>query len=79
MSHVVDYYPTLVMVAGGSLAKSKTLDGVDLMPAVAEGKPSQRTEIVHNIEMFRGAVRQDEWKLVWRTNDHRTSQKYTSC
>ena len=28
--HVVDYYPTLVNLAGGSLAKSKPLDGLDL-------------------------------------------------
>jgi len=30
LMHVVDYYPTLVKLAGGSLDKSKTLDGVDM-------------------------------------------------
>jgi arylsulfatase A-like enzyme len=34
---------------------------------LSEGKPSPRTEIVYNIEPFRAAVRQGEWKLVWRT------------
>ena len=34
---------------------------------IAEGKPSPRTEIVYNVEPFRGAVRQGDWKLVWHT------------
>ncbi|HMH08899.1 MAG TPA: hypothetical protein VK579_19635 [Terriglobales bacterium] len=32
-----------------------------------KGKPSPRSEIVYNIESFRGTVRQGDWKLVWRT------------
>jgi arylsulfatase A-like enzyme len=31
------------------------------------GKPSPRTEVVYNVEPFRGAVRQGDWKLIWRT------------
>ena len=30
-------------------------------------KASPRTEVVYNIEPFRGAVRRGDWKLVWRT------------
>jgi arylsulfatase A-like enzyme len=26
-----------------------------------------RDEVVYNVEMFRGAVRKGDWKLVWRT------------
>ena len=59
-------YPTLARLAGASLAKTKPLDGIDVWPTVAEGKPSPRTEVVYGIEPFRGAVREGDWKLVWR-------------
>jgi arylsulfatase A-like enzyme len=65
--HVVDLYPTYAKVAGGNTAKAKPLDGFDMMPSIADGQPSPRHEVVYNIEMFRGAVRQDDWKLFWRT------------
>ena len=64
--HEVDMYPTLARLAGASLAKTKPLDGIDVWPTVAEGKPSPRTEVVYGIEPFRGAVREGDWKLVWR-------------
>jgi arylsulfatase A-like enzyme len=65
--HAVDMYPTLAALAGASTAKSKPLDGVDVWRVIAEGKPSPRTEIVYNVEPFRAALRQGDWKLVWRT------------
>lgn len=67
MMHVVDYYPTLAKLAGASLSKTKPLDGFDMWPTISEGKPSPRDEVVYNVEMFRGAVRKGDWKLVWRT------------
>jgi arylsulfatase A-like enzyme len=65
--HAVDLYPTIAAVAGASTAKSKPLDGVNVWDAIAEGKPSPRTEIVYSIEPFRAALRQNEWKVIWRT------------
>ena len=65
--HAVDIYPTLAALAGASTAKCKPLDGVNVWDTMAEGKSSPRTEIVYNIEPFRAAVRQGDWKLVWRT------------
>jgi arylsulfatase A-like enzyme len=64
--HVVDLYPTLAALAGASTQKCKPLDGVNVWNVIAQGEPSPRTEIVYNIEPFRAAVRQGDWKLVWR-------------
>jgi arylsulfatase B len=65
--HAVDLYPTLAALAGASIAKCKPLDGLNVWETIATGKPSPRSEIVYNIEPFRGALRQGDWKLVWRT------------
>ena len=65
--HAVDIYPTLAALAGASTAKCKPLDGVNVWGTIAEGKPAPRTEVIYNVEPFRGAVRQGDWKLIWRT------------
>jgi arylsulfatase A-like enzyme len=64
--HVVDMYSTLTKLAGASIAKCKPLDGLDVWGTISEGKMSPRTEVVYNIEPFHAAVRQGEWKLIWR-------------
>jgi arylsulfatase B len=66
MIHVVDMYPTLAKLAGASIAKCKPLDGLDVWDTISAGKPSPRSEIVYNVEPFRAAIRQGEWKLIWR-------------
>jgi arylsulfatase A-like enzyme len=65
--HAVDLYPTLAALAGASTAKSKPLDGVDVWSTIAEGAPSPRTEVIYNVEPFRAAVRQGDWKCIWRS------------
>ena len=65
--HAVDIYPTLAALAGASTARCKPLDGLNVWDTIAQGKPSPRTEIVYNVEPFRGALRQGDWKLIWRT------------
>ena len=64
--HIVDMFPTLVGLAGGTTAGGKPLDGLDMWPTIAHGAPSPRTEVVYDVEPFRAAVRQGNWKLVWR-------------
>ena len=64
--HAVDIYPTLAALAGASIAKCKPLDGVNVWDTIAEGKPSPRSEFVYNIEPFRAALRQGDWKIIWR-------------
>jgi len=67
MIHAVDIYPTFAALAGASTAKCKPLDGLNVWTTIAEGKPSPRTEVIYNVEPFRGAIRQGDWKLIWRT------------
>jgi arylsulfatase A-like enzyme len=64
--HAVDIYPTLAALAGASIAKCKPLDGVNVWDTIAEGKPSPRSEFVYNLEPFRAALRQGDWKIIWR-------------
>lgn len=66
MIHAVDLYPTFAALAGASTAECKPLDGLNVWNTIAEGSPSPRTEIVYNVEPFRGAVREGDWKLIWR-------------
>jgi arylsulfatase A-like enzyme len=63
--HMVDMYPTLTRLAGASSARAKPLDGLDV-GAAFEGGPSPRTEVVYDIEPFRAALREGDWKLVWQ-------------
>jgi arylsulfatase A-like enzyme len=67
MIHTIDMYPTLVTLAGGSMTKAKPLDGLDVWPTLSEGRPSPRTEVVYNLEIFRAGIREGDWKLIWRT------------
>lgn len=67
MVHTVDWYPTLLALAGAELAQPKAPDGLDLQATLLAGKPSPRTEVVYNVEPFRAALREGDWKLLWRT------------
>ena len=65
--HLVDMYPTLTGLASAPIGNSKPLDGRNVWPTIADGKASPRGEIVYNIGPFLAAVRQGDWKLVWKT------------
>lgn len=65
--HAVDIYPTLAALAGAPTGKCKPLDGVNVWSTIADGKASPRKEVIYNVEPFRGALRQGDWKLIWRT------------
>lgn len=65
--HAVDLYPTFAALADASTAKCKPLDGLNVWDTIAMGKASPRTEVIYNVEPFRGAMRQGDWKLIWRT------------
>ena len=65
--HAVDVYPTVASLAGASTSKCKPLDGTNVWKTIAAGAPSPRSEVVYNIEPFRGAVREGDWKLIWHS------------
>ena len=54
---MVDWYPTLLKLAGASLAQKLPLDGRDAWPTIAEGKPSPHEEILLNATPARGDPR----------------------
>jgi arylsulfatase A-like enzyme len=62
--HVVDWYPTLLKLCGADPDQRLPLDGKDIWPTLAEGKPSPHEAILMNTEPDRGAVRVGDWKLV---------------
>lgn len=64
--HIVDWYPTLLRIAGASLEQKLPLDGRDAWSAIAEGKPSPREEILLNAAPASGAIRLGAWKFVIR-------------
>src|SRR5262245_8897636 len=62
--HVVDFYPTLLTLAGAKLGQRLPLDGKDAWATIAEGKPSPHREILINAAPNAGAIRMGDWKLV---------------
>lgn len=67
MVHAVDLFTTVAHLAGASTESCKPLDGLNVWPTLSSGAPSPRTEVVYNVEPFRGAIRQGDWKLIWRS------------
>jgi arylsulfatase A-like enzyme len=64
LTHAVDLYTTLLKLGGGLTEQTKPVDGLDMWPTIAEGRPSPRAEVLINVEDFRGALRVGDWKLI---------------
>lgn len=62
--HIVDWYPTLLKLAGAALTQPLPLDGKDAWDTIAAGKPSPHTDILLNTTPNNGAIRVGNWKLV---------------
>lgn len=66
--HVVDWFPTLVNLAGGDANKqsaSLSLDGRDVWPMLTKGEKSPHDEILLVQSPTRAALRMGDWKLLW--------------
>lgn len=62
--HMVDVMPTLVALAGGQASSDHPFDGKNVWPVLAQGQPGPHEDLLINVEMFRGAVRKGDWKLI---------------
>ncbi|HEX4148997.1 MAG TPA: arylsulfatase [Pirellulales bacterium] len=62
--HIVDWYPTLINLAGGSLAQSHAIDGLDILPVLTQGAKSPHDAILLNSTPNNGALRMGDWKLI---------------
>ena len=65
--HIVDWYPTLLKVAGAPLEQKLPLDGRDLGPTLTDGAktPHDSILLVGNVP-GKAAIRSGDWKLLLR-------------
>jgi arylsulfatase A-like enzyme len=62
--HIVDWYPTLLKLAGVSTEQKLPLDGLDAWATIADGRPTPHKEILLNATPSGGGIRVGDWKLV---------------
>jgi arylsulfatase A-like enzyme len=62
--HIVDWYPTVLRLAGVTAAPKLPLDGRDAWATITAGAPSPHEAILLNAYPRGGAVRMGDWKLV---------------
>ncbi len=72
--HIVDWYPTLLKLAGASIEQKKPLDGLDIWGCITEGKSSPHPILLVNAEANRGAIRAGDWKLVLSRRGRKANQ-----
>ena len=65
MAHI-DWFPTLVTLAGGDPQAGPPLDGLDIWDVISAGAPTPHQELLHNYDTsskptagFRGALRRE--------------------
>jgi arylsulfatase A-like enzyme len=68
--HMVDWYPTLVHLVGGSLDQKLPLDGKDIWPVLTQGAKSPHESILLcGTVPKRVAIRMGDWKLLLNPNE----------
>jgi arylsulfatase A-like enzyme len=62
--HIVDWYPTLLKLGGGSIEQKLPLDGRDAWATISAAAATPHDDILHNVTPGNGAIRVGPWKLV---------------
>ncbi len=64
--HAIDWYPTLVKLAGGNLTQKLPLDGLDIWPMITQSAPSPHDAIlsISTHGPKEAAIRMGNWKLI---------------
>jgi len=73
--HVIDWYPTLVKLAGGSLEQKLPIDGQDIWPMLTQQARSPHDAILSVQSPARAALRVGDWKLLHFAAGNTTPQK----
>lgn len=74
--HIIDWYPTLIKIAGGSLEQKLPIDGKDVWPMLNGNASSPHDAILIVESPTRAALRMGDWKLV--VNRDSTNEKKKS-
>ena len=61
---MADVMPTVLALAGAKGSPDHPFDGKDIWRTLAENQPSPHEDVLINVEVFRGAIRKGNWKLV---------------
>ena len=68
--HIIDWYPTLVTLAGGSLKQELPIDGRDIWPVLTEGaKSPHEALLLPGLASYQAAIRQGDWKLLMNAGE----------
>lgn len=69
--HIVDWYPTLVKLAGGSLEQKLPVDGLDIWSVITQGAKTPHEALLLSATSFgKAAIRMGDWKLLRGASDH---------
>lgn len=67
--HIIDWFPTLVKLAGGSGDPKLPIDGRDIWPVLTAGAKSPHDAILCVQSPTRAAVRMGDWKLLMNSSE----------
>ena len=72
--HAVDWFPTLVKLAGGKVEAKLPLDGRDVWPMLAQSAKSPHDAILCVQSPTRAAVRIGDWKLLMNASEQNSEE-----